>query len=96
MYASSEKISADIKKDKRPYIICEYMHAMGNSNGGADKYWDLFYEDNRAQGGFVWDWMDQGIRTPIPEEYRMNIGMGPVKDTFFAYGGFLRIRCWHL
>ena len=88
MYASSEKISADIKKDKRPYIICEYMHAMGNSNGGADKYWDLFYEDNRAQGGFVWDWMDQGIRTPIPEEYRMNIGTGPVKKTFFAYGGY--------
>ena len=88
MYASSEKISDDIKKDKRPYIICEYMHAMGNSNGGADKYWDLFYKDNRAQGGFVWDWMDQGIRTPIPQEHITNIGTGPVKKTFFAYGGY--------
>ena len=88
MYATSEKIAADIKKDSRPYIIAEYMHAMGNSNGGADKYWDLFYEDNRAQGGFVWDWMDQGIRTPIPKEFASNIGIGPVKNTFFAYGGF--------
>jgi beta-galactosidase len=75
-------------EDKRPYIICEYMHAMGNSSGGAKEYWDLFYEDNTAQGGFVWDWMDQGIRTPVPEEFKKNIGSGPVKENFFAYGGF--------
>ncbi len=74
--------------DKRPYIICEYMHAMGNSSGGAKEYWDLFYEDNTAQGGFVWDWMDQGIRTPVPAEFKKNIGKGPVKETFFAYGGW--------
>ncbi len=89
MYAPSESIAAYLKSDDpRPYIICEYMHAMGNSNGGADKYWDLFYGENRAQGGFVWDWMDQGLRTAVPEAYQQQIGMGPVRDTFFAYGGF--------
>ncbi|VGO19762.1 glycoside hydrolase family 2 TIM barrel-domain containing protein [Pontiella sulfatireligans] len=89
MYASSDKIRTYTNgNDKRPYIICEYMHAMGNSNGGAKEYWDLFYEDNTAQGGFVWDWMDQGIRTPVPPEFKKNIGKGPVKETFQAYGGY--------
>ncbi|MDF7823921.1 glycoside hydrolase family 2 TIM barrel-domain containing protein [Pontiellaceae bacterium B12227] len=89
MYSPSGKIRAYTKgSDKRPYIICEYMHAMGNSNGGAKEYWDLFYEDNTAQGGFVWDWMDQGLRTPVPAEFKQHIGTGPVKDTFFAYGGY--------
>ncbi|QHI70341.1 glycoside hydrolase family 2 TIM barrel-domain containing protein [Tichowtungia aerotolerans] len=74
--------------DQRPYIIAEYMHAMGNSNGGAKEYWDLFYEDNTALGGFVWDWMDQGVRTPVPDEFKRNSGSGPVKETFFAYGGW--------
>ncbi len=89
MYTPSEKIRKYTEgDDKRPYIICEYMHAMGNSNGGAKEYWDLFYEDNTAQGGFVWDWMDQGIRTPVPAKFRKNIDTGPVNETFFAYGGF--------
>ncbi len=89
MYAPSDKIRKYAESDAvKPYIICEYMHAMGNSNGGAKEYWDLFYEDNLAQGGFVWDWMDQGIRTPVPDEFRKNIGKGPVQKTFFAYGGF--------
>ncbi|MEK6196371.1 MAG: DUF4981 domain-containing protein, partial [Deltaproteobacteria bacterium] len=89
MYAPAEGIRKYTKSDAvKPYIICEYMHALGNSNGGAKEYWDLFYEDNLAQGGFVWDWMDQGIRMPVPTAFKKNIGKGPVKDTFFAYGGF--------
>ena len=90
MYAPAARIRNNYLRqdDPRPFIICEYMHAMGNSSGGAKEYWDLFYEDNAAQGGFVWDWMDQGIRTPVPEKYSGNIGKGPVKDTFFAYGGW--------
>lgn len=89
MYMPSDKIRNYIQKDSsKPFIICEYMHAMGNSNGGADAYWDLFHEDNVAQGGFVWDWMDQGLRTPVPEAHAGNIGKGPVKETFFAYGGY--------
>ena len=89
MYESAEKIKQFISSDNsRPYIICEYMHSMGNSTGGAEEYWNLFYQDNVAQGGFVWDWMDQGIREPVPLSFSKNIGIGPVKDTFFAYGGY--------
>jgi beta-galactosidase len=89
MYRTSDEIRKYTEGgDKRPYIIAEYMHAMGNSSGGAKEYWDLFYEDNTGQGGFVWDWMDQGIRTPVPEEFKPNIGKGPVEKTFFAYGGW--------
>jgi beta-galactosidase len=89
MYANADTIRAYTESDaKKPYIICEYMHAMSNSSGGAKEYWDLFYEENLAQGGFVWDWMDQGLREPVPEEFRKNIGKGPVKDSFFAYGGW--------
>ncbi|WP_066067069.1 beta-galactosidase subunit alpha [Neobacillus soli] len=61
---------------KKPHIICEYVHAMGNGPGGLKEYWDLFYKYRRLQGGFVWEWCDHGIRqfTDEGEEY-------------FAYGG---------
>ena len=45
----------------RPFIWCEYSHAMGNSTGNFKEYWDLVYEQPKVQGGFIWDWMDQGI-----------------------------------
>ncbi len=48
-------------KKPRPMILCEYAHAMGNSNGGFDEYWDLFKTSYQIQGGFIWDWVDQGI-----------------------------------
>ncbi len=47
----------------RPFIICEYAHSMGNSLGNFDKYWNLFYKYDRMQGGFTWDWVDQGLRS---------------------------------
>ena len=46
-----------------PMIMCEYSHAMGNSNGGLDRYWEAIYNHHGLQGGFVWDWKDQGLRT---------------------------------
>jgi beta-galactosidase len=52
--------------DPRPLIQCEYSHAMGNSNGGFDEYWTLFESGTRARGGAIWDWVDQGHRTPLP------------------------------
>lgn len=89
MYNSSSKVRRYAETDAaRPYILCEYQHAMGNSNGGAKEYWDLFYEDNLAQGGFVWDWMDQGLRVEVPAEFSHNVGIGPVNEHFFAYGGW--------
>ncbi len=89
MYARPERVARYTQSDAvKPFILCEYMHAMGNSVGGAREYWDIFYEDNLAQGGFVWDWMDQGIRLPLPETFRKNSGIGPVEASFFAYGGW--------
>ena len=46
---------------KRPIMMCEYAHAMGNSVGDLKAYWDLVYEYPNLIGGFIWDWMDQGI-----------------------------------
>ncbi len=63
MYPSKEQMQEWIDSgDTRPYIPCEYSHAMGNSNGGLKDYWDLWYATPGMQGGFIWDWVDQGIR----------------------------------
>ncbi|MCU4177226.1 glycoside hydrolase family 2 TIM barrel-domain containing protein [Carboxylicivirga sp. N1Y90] len=43
----------------RPLILCEYAHAMGNSVGNLQDYWDLIYKHHQLQGGFIWDWVDQ-------------------------------------
>lgn len=86
MYAGNSWLG----KDHRPSFLCEYTHAMGNSNGNLKEYWDdNIYKNDRHSGAFVWDWMDQGLEEKVPEEFRKNIGKGPVKETFFAYGG------WH-
>lgn len=50
-------------RDKRPYILCEYTHAMGNSCGSTDEYTTLWDKYPCLQGGFVWDWVDQAILT---------------------------------
>lgn len=85
MYATPEEVIRHAQKRPQiPLILCEYTHAMGNSNGGLKEYWDIFYSGTNAQGGFVWDWVDQGIRQPVPAEYRKSAG----RDTFFAYGGW--------
>ncbi|MEZ9074135.1 beta-galactosidase [Vibrio splendidus] len=50
-----------LPNEHRPLILCEYAHAMGNSLGSFDKYWQAFRDNPRLQGGFLWDWVDQGI-----------------------------------
>ncbi|MEG1161841.1 MAG: glycoside hydrolase family 2 TIM barrel-domain containing protein, partial [Bacteroides sp.] len=64
MYRSVDEIKAYVgKKDiYRPFILCEYVHAMGNSVGGLKEYWDVFENEPMAQGGCVWDWVDQSFR----------------------------------
>jgi beta-galactosidase len=47
--------------DTRPLILCEYAHAMGNSVGNLQDYWDAIYAHKNLQGGFIWDWVDQGL-----------------------------------
>lgn len=62
----------------RPFIMCEYSHAMGNSNGNFQEYWDIILSSPHMQGGFIWDWVDQGLKT---HDENGNV--------FWAYGGDL-------
>ncbi|UCF38125.1 MAG: DUF4981 domain-containing protein [Acidobacteriota bacterium] len=60
----------------RPLILCEYAHAMGNSNGHFGRFWEIFKQYPAMQGGFIWDWVDQGILTKTAEG-----------QEFWGYGG---------
>lgn len=62
---------------RRPYFLCEYSHAMGNSPGDIGDYWDIIYSDDIYMGGCVWEWADHGIRIGERED-------GKPK---YAYGG---------
>eukprot|EP00735_Rhodelphis_limneticus_P005215 TRINITY_DN1697_c0_g1::TRINITY_DN1697_c0_g1_i1::g.17843::m.17843 TRINITY_DN1697_c0_g1::TRINITY_DN1697_c0_g1_i1::g.17843 ORF type:complete len:825 (+),score=269.65,sp/O52847/BGAL_BACMD/41.65/0.0,Glyco_hydro_2_C/PF02836.12/8.9e-95,Glyco_hydro_2_N/PF02837.13/2.6e-55,Glyco_hydro_2/PF00703.16/2.6e-07,Glyco_hydro_72/PF03198.9/1.3e+03,Glyco_hydro_72/PF03198.9/0.045 TRINITY_DN1697_c0_g1_i1:62-2476(+) len=78
MYASPEyMVQLSNENPERPVILCEYSHAMGNSNGNFFKYWDAVAENPRCQGGFIWDWADQGILS-----YDTETGL-----PYYAYGG---------
>ena len=62
MYPSVDlMIKLHDENPERPVILCEYSHAMGNSNGNIFKYWDAIYKYPRIQGAFIWDWVDQGL-----------------------------------
>ncbi|MCD0468722.1 glycoside hydrolase family 2 TIM barrel-domain containing protein [Flavobacterium sp. JAS] len=63
MYPSIDymKEYASRKDVKRPFIMCEYAHSMGNGNGNFQEYWDIIHGSSNMQGGFIWDWVDQGF-----------------------------------
>ena len=62
MYSSAAYVKDFLQKDRsKPYLLCEYTHAMGNSCGGMHKYTDLTDEEPLFQGGFIWDYIDQSI-----------------------------------
>ena len=66
MYPSLEKIEKDVlnnPKETRPFVLCEYTHAMGNSCGDIADYWKLINANEQCMGGFVWEWADHGVRT---------------------------------
>ena len=67
---------ADDETNDRPYIMCEYAHAMGNSVGNLKEYWEAIEAHPGLQGGFIWDWIDQGL-TQVDEQ-----GV-----EYWAYGG---------
>lgn len=67
----------------RPLIQCEYQHAMGNSNGNMRDYWEVIMKYPSLQGGFIWDWVDQGIET-FDEQGRK----------YWSYGGDLGGHRW--
>jgi len=69
MYATIEHIVAYARKPgiTRPLIQCEYAHAMGNSVGNLQDYWDAIETYPALQGGCIWDWVDQGLVKPVPD-----------------------------
>ncbi len=77
MYTRPWNVVGNINRNNdKPFILCEYSHAMGNSCGGLHDYWKLFYTYPSLQGGFIWDWIDQAIRT-VSEDGK----------EYLAYGG---------
>jgi beta-galactosidase len=64
MYPTIESIKAWATRaaDSRPLIMCEYSHAMGNSNGSFEDYWNAVRDNHGLQGGFIWEWIDHGIK----------------------------------
>ncbi|MFY0686279.1 MAG: DUF4981 domain-containing protein [Cyclobacteriaceae bacterium] len=66
-----ENLIKDTDFDTRPVLMCEYAHAMGNSVGNMKEYWDIIYQYDRALGGYIWDWIDQGVinKTEDGQEY---------------------------
>lgn len=76
MYAKPQHIEHYAKTyTDRPLILCEYEHTMGNSAGNIKDYWDIIEKYPQLQGGFIWDWVDQGLANEND------------KGKFWAYGG---------
>ncbi len=78
MYAKIEEIEsyAGNSKNDRPLIMCEYAHAMGNSTGNLQDYWDVIEKYPKLQGGFIWDWVDQGL-----------LRTDEIGEKYWTYGG---------
>ncbi|KES08750.1 beta-galactosidase [Streptomyces toyocaensis] len=68
MYESPSRIEQRARDtaDTRPYVLIEYSHAMGNSCGNFRKYWDVIRRHDVLQGGWIWDFADQSLHTPVP------------------------------
>ena len=72
----------------KPFMMREYAHAMGNSMGNLQEYWDVVYADSSICGLAVWDWVDQGIAKPIDgSPLRPSSKLQKEEDEFWAYGG---------
>ena len=87
MYTPPDEIAREaLEPDPRPLMLCEYSHAMGNSNGNIAKYWQAFTAGTRLIGGAIWDWVDQGIRKPVPAQYALKDRSPSRLDArFFGY-----------
>eukprot|EP00966_Prymnesium_polylepis_P155409 3589456-Prymnesium_polylepis.1 len=101
MYPSPDKIERyaaahELDPGSRPLIMCEYAHAMGNSGGGLGEYWDAIRKHGVLQGGFIWDWVDQGLRMPsVDGRERFGYGgdfgpEGTPSDEAFCINGLMQ------
>lgn len=83
------------QRQPRPLILCEYAHAMGNSVGNLNDYWDLIYKYDNLQGGFIWDWVDQTFAIKDKkghdiQAYGGDMGfVGIVNDSNFCANGLV-------
>ena len=66
----------------KPFWMCEYAHAMGNSIGNFQEYWDVFYKYDSLTGGCIWDWVDQAVW-----KYTDKVGADGKRERYLAYGG---------
>lgn len=74
---------------QKPVVMGEYAHAMGNSLGQFDELWELIFSMDKLQGGFVWDWVDQGLNTKLiltPDESNYNIISAVMGNPSFIEG----------
>jgi beta-galactosidase len=111
MYASHEEVeaigrreepptrdpAADAHRRGLPFVLCEYAHAMGAGPGGLTEYQELFERYERCQGGFVWEWIDHGVRRTEPDgtqwyAYGGDFGEDPHDGNFIADGLLLPDR----
>jgi beta-galactosidase/beta-glucuronidase len=78
MYPAVDDIIEMAQKpgEARPVVMCEYAHSMGNSTGNLKEYWEAIRTHKRLGGGYIWDWMDQGLRRFTEDG-----------EAWFAYGG---------
>ncbi len=77
-YLTPSKLAEEAKKVKdRPFLMREYAHAMGNSVGNFQEYWDVIYADSSICGAAIWDWVDQGLLPNLPQK----------EGDDFLYGG---------
>lgn len=82
------------EKQDRPLILCEYAHAMGNSVGNLQEYWDVIEKYKHLQGGFIWDWVDQGIAFVKKKGYKRwgyggDFGLDAPSDNNFCINGLV-------
>lgn len=96
MYARIWSLTRHVnQRDARPLIMCEYAHAMGNSVGNLQDYWDLIYKYDQLQGGFIWDWVDQTFNKKDEKGKRIqafggDMGFaGIVNDSNFCANGLV-------
>ncbi len=90
MYTSAKNIEKFLAENpEKPFICCEYAHSMGNSNGDLSHYTELAYRNPRYQGGFIWDFVDQAIRTKnrYGEEYLAYGGDFGDRPTDYNFSG---------
>ena len=80
MYYSPDDVLKYLQKGTKPFIQCEYAHAMGNSMGNFKEYWDIARREPGCQGGFIWDFVDQALRWPSDK---------PGTDHIYIFGGDL-------